>query len=65
VAVGVLTAGLTAYYMFRMLFVTFLGAYRATSIRRTRLAASELAGTANPHAADDEHVMATRTRRRG
>jgi NADH-quinone oxidoreductase subunit L len=27
-AVGVLTAGITAYYMFRMLFVTFMGAYR-------------------------------------
>jgi NADH-quinone oxidoreductase subunit L len=27
-AVGVLTAGITAYYMFRLLFVTFLGEYR-------------------------------------
>jgi NADH-quinone oxidoreductase subunit L len=27
-AVGVLTAGITAYYMFRLLFVTFFGAYR-------------------------------------
>jgi len=27
-AVGILTAGITAYYMFRMLFVTFLGEYR-------------------------------------
>jgi NADH-quinone oxidoreductase subunit L len=27
-AVGILTAGITAYYMFRLLFVTFLGEYR-------------------------------------
>ena len=27
-AAGILTAGLTAYYMFRLLFVTFLGSYR-------------------------------------
>ncbi|MGC1379825.1 MAG: NADH-quinone oxidoreductase subunit L [Candidatus Baltobacteraceae bacterium] len=27
-AVGVVTAGITAYYMFRLLFVTFLGEYR-------------------------------------
>ena len=27
-AVGIVTAGITAYYMFRMLFVTFLGDYR-------------------------------------
>jgi NADH-quinone oxidoreductase subunit L len=27
-AVGVATAGITAYYMFRLLFVTFFGAYR-------------------------------------
>ena len=28
---GVLTAGLTAYYMFRMIFLTFFGAYRGES----------------------------------
>ncbi len=27
-AVGVITAGITAYYMFRLLFLTFFGAYR-------------------------------------
>ncbi|HEY5425522.1 MAG TPA: NADH-quinone oxidoreductase subunit L [Candidatus Tumulicola sp.] len=27
-AVGIVTAGLTAYYMFRLLFITFLGRYR-------------------------------------
>ncbi len=29
-AVGILTAGITAYYMFRLFFVTFLGEYRGT-----------------------------------
>jgi len=29
-AVGVVTAGFTAYYMFRLLFVTFFGSYRGT-----------------------------------
>ena len=58
-AVGILTAGITAYYMFRMLFLTFFGSYRgevdpsALGIRHP-----ELAGT--PHAAthDDEHIGA-------
>ncbi len=27
-AVGIVTAGITAYYMFRLLFITFLGEYR-------------------------------------
>ena len=27
-AVGVITAGITAYYMFRLLFLTFFGPYR-------------------------------------
>jgi len=47
-AVGVVTAGITAYYMFRLLFVTFFGAYRGNvdpsdlGIRHP-----ELAGTAS------------------
>ena len=51
-AVGVLTAGLTAYYMFRMLFVTFFGAYRGNvdpselGMRHPELAGTELA---HPH----------------
>ncbi|GAC1559482.1 MAG: NADH-quinone oxidoreductase subunit L [Vulcanimicrobiaceae bacterium] len=46
---GALTAGLTAYYMFRMLFVTFFGAYRGD------VADAELAIAAAPqHAAHDE-----------
>ena len=32
---GALTAGITAYYMFRLLFVTFLGNYRGDVIRRS------------------------------
>ena len=57
-AVGVLTAGLTAYYMFRMLFVTFLGAYRGNvDPSELGLRHPELAGTATPHA-DDEHAHA-------
>ena len=47
-AVGILTAGITAYYMFRMLFVTFLGQYRG------EVAPSEL-GIAHPEAPDVTH----------
>jgi len=56
-AVGVLTAGLTAYYMFRMLFVTFLGVYRGNvDPSELGLRHPELAGTATAHAvAHDEH----------
>ncbi|MGA2396308.1 MAG: proton-conducting transporter membrane subunit, partial [Candidatus Lustribacter sp.] len=46
-AVGVITAGLTAYYMFRMLFVTFFGAYRGhVDPSELGLRHPELAGTA-------------------
>ncbi len=31
-AVGVLTAGITAYYMFRLLFIAFLGEYRGDAL---------------------------------
>jgi NADH-quinone oxidoreductase subunit L len=45
--VGVLTAGLTAYYMFRMLFVTFFGTYRGNvDPSELGLRHPELAGTA-------------------
>jgi NADH-quinone oxidoreductase subunit L len=57
-AVGVLTAGLTAYYMFRMLFVTFLGAYRGhVDPSELGLRHPELAGTVTPHE-EDEHEHA-------
>jgi NADH-quinone oxidoreductase subunit L len=54
-AVGVLTAGLTAYYMFRLLFVTFLGSYRGEvdpsdlGIRHPELAGTTLAEHADDH----------------
>jgi NADH:ubiquinone oxidoreductase subunit 5 (subunit L)/multisubunit Na+/H+ antiporter MnhA subunit len=55
-AVGVLTAGLTAYYMFRMLFVTFLGQYRGhVDPSELGLRHPELAGTAHAAHAADEH----------
>ena len=47
-AIGVLTAGITAYYMCRMLFVTFLGNYRG------EVADSELGIPEREHA--DPHV---------
>jgi NADH:ubiquinone oxidoreductase subunit 5 (subunit L)/multisubunit Na+/H+ antiporter MnhA subunit len=54
--VGMLTAGLTAYYMFRMLFVTFFGAYRGkVDPSELGLRHPELAGTATKPHGDDEH----------
>jgi len=60
--VGVVTAGLTAYYMSRMLFVTFLGAYRG-NIDPSELGMRhpELAGTAQSaghHPEEEEHAHA-------
>ncbi|MFN2459387.1 MAG: NADH-quinone oxidoreductase subunit L [Candidatus Velthaea sp.] len=58
-AIGVITAGITAYYMFRMLFVTFFGPYRGNvdpsdlGIRHP-----EFAGTsqsAGHHPEEEEH----------
>ncbi len=57
--VGILTAGLTAYYMFRLLFITFLGQYRgdvdpsALGIRHP-----ELSGMAHApeHGGHDDHA---------
>ena len=55
-AVGALTAGLTAYYMFRMLFVTFFGAYRGNvDPSELGLRHPELAGTTPVHHGDDDH----------
>jgi NADH-quinone oxidoreductase subunit L len=46
-AIGVLTAGITAYYMFRLLFVTFLGQYRGNvDLSDLGIRHPELAGTA-------------------
>jgi NADH-quinone oxidoreductase subunit L len=62
-AVGVITAGITAYYMFRLLFVTFFGQFRgAVDLSDLGIRHPELAGTpeqAAPleHAADEhEHA---------
>jgi NADH-quinone oxidoreductase subunit L len=56
-AVGVITAGITAYYMFRLLFITFFGPYRGNvdpsdlGIRHPELAgqAAKLAHEADEH----------------
>ncbi|GAC1391809.1 MAG: NADH-quinone oxidoreductase subunit L [Vulcanimicrobiaceae bacterium] len=45
-AVGVLTAGITAYYMFRMVFLTFFGEYRG----ETEPAHAETGGRSDSHA---------------
>ncbi len=66
-AVGVLTAGLTAYYMFRMWFVTFFGVYRGdVDPSELGLRHPELAGTVAHdddahagHAAHAEHAHAS------
>jgi NADH:ubiquinone oxidoreductase subunit 5 (subunit L)/multisubunit Na+/H+ antiporter MnhA subunit len=61
-AVGVITAGLTAYYMFRMLFVTFFGSYRGNvDPSELGLRHPELAGTSLPaghHTEEEEHPHA-------
>jgi NADH-quinone oxidoreductase subunit L len=57
-AVGVITAGITAYYMFRMLFVTFFGEYRGNvdpsdlGIRHPELAGT--APSAGHHTEEEE-----------
>ncbi len=56
-AVGILTAGLTAYYMFRMLFLTFFGSYRgdtdpsALGLRHPELAGTPVAPSSELHLA--------------
>jgi NADH-quinone oxidoreductase subunit L len=58
-AVGVVTAGITAYYMFRLLFVTFLGAYRGNvdpsdlGIRHPELAGT---ATSSGHHPEEEEL---------
>jgi NADH:ubiquinone oxidoreductase subunit 5 (subunit L)/multisubunit Na+/H+ antiporter MnhA subunit len=54
--VAILTAGLTAYYMFRLFFITFLGEYRG-SVDPSDLGIRhpELAGTPAPHDAHAQH----------
>jgi NADH-quinone oxidoreductase subunit L len=55
--VGVITAGITAYYMFRMLFVTFFGSYRGeVDPSDLGMRHPELAGTSQSsgHHAEEE-----------
>jgi NADH-quinone oxidoreductase subunit L len=57
-AIGVITAGITAYYMFRMLFLTFFGSYRGrVDPSELGIRHPELAGTApaaGHHAEEEE-----------
>ncbi|HUN29793.1 MAG TPA: NADH-quinone oxidoreductase subunit L [Alphaproteobacteria bacterium] len=59
-AIGIVTAGITAYYMCRLLFVTFLGSYRGhVDPSDLGMRHPELAGTAhaaNAHDAHQEHA---------
>ncbi|HTW82986.1 MAG TPA: NADH-quinone oxidoreductase subunit L [Candidatus Sulfotelmatobacter sp.] len=58
-AIGVLTAGITAYYMFRLLFVTFLGSYRGeVDPSDLGIRHPELAGTAPAVGHAEEHEPA-------
>jgi NADH-quinone oxidoreductase subunit L len=63
-AVGVLTAGITAYYMFRLLFVTFLGSYRGEvdpsdlGIRHPELAGTAAHAGAHEEEAEPHHTHA-------
>ncbi|MBV8424868.1 MAG: NADH-quinone oxidoreductase subunit L, partial [Candidatus Eremiobacteraeota bacterium] len=53
--VGVVTAGITAYYMFRMIFITFFGTYRgdvdpsSLGIRHPEFAGTSAGLIAHPH----------------
>jgi NADH-quinone oxidoreductase subunit L len=55
--VGIVTAGITAYYMFRLLFITFFGEYRgAVDPSDLGIRHPELAGTTLPSQAEEGHV---------
>jgi NADH-quinone oxidoreductase subunit L len=62
-ATGILTAGITAYYMFRLLFVTFFGENRSgvdpseLGIRHPELAGTPAAGADGPHAHAPAWIM--------
>jgi len=59
-AIGVITAGITAYYMFRLLFVTFFGAYRGNvdpsdlGIRHPELAGTAAMASSSGHHPEEE-----------
>jgi NADH-quinone oxidoreductase subunit L len=60
-AIGVVTAGITAYYMFRLLFVTFFGAYRGEvdpsdlGIRHPELAGTAASSGHHPEEEEPHH----------
>ena len=60
-AVGVVTAGITAYYMFRLLFLTFFGAYRGNvdpsdlGIRHPELAGTSASSGRHPEEEEPHH----------
>jgi NADH:ubiquinone oxidoreductase subunit 5 (subunit L)/multisubunit Na+/H+ antiporter MnhA subunit len=60
-AVGLLTAGITAYYMFRLLFLTFFGAYRGhvdpsdLGIRHPELAGTSASSGHYPEEEEPHH----------
>jgi NADH-quinone oxidoreductase subunit L len=62
-AIGVITAGITSYYMFRLLFVTFLGQYRGSvdpsdlGIRHPEFSGTAAAAGGSVHDGD-EHAHA-------
>jgi NADH-quinone oxidoreductase subunit L len=59
-AIGVVTAGITAYYMFRLLFVTFFGTYRGAvdpsdlGIRHPELAGTAALASSSGHHPEEE-----------
>ncbi len=60
-AIGIVTAGITAYYMCRMLFITFFGEYRgdvdpsALGIRHPELAGTTASSGHHPEEHEPEH----------
>jgi NADH-quinone oxidoreductase subunit L len=53
-AIGIITAGITAYYMFRLLFVAFLGEYRG-NVPPADLGIADEAPTGPPAAEEEPH----------
>ena len=56
-ATGIVTAGITAYYMFRLFFVTFLGTYRG-DLDPSALGIDARAASPEPEAAHHDHAPA-------
>ncbi|NJK33533.1 MAG: NAD(P)H-quinone oxidoreductase subunit 5 [Oscillatoriales cyanobacterium SM2_2_1] len=54
-AVGFTTAGLTAFYMFRMYFMTFEGSFRGTDGALLAMVKAEVLAAADAHGDHDDH----------